>query len=115
MLYILSKNYCFQKKGTCNDFPSCYTSWQPVATLNLAQKIKMMWIFYSKITSQLLKKDYFYTLYANSNATVGGALHIPVGIHRCAELHLLDMECVRAKPLPHLVERGQTCGCRSPD
>lgn len=65
--------------------------------------------------SRLLKKDYFYSLNANSNAKVGGALHIPAGIRRCAELHLLDTECVRAKPRPHLVERGQTCGCRSPD
>lgn len=67
------------------------------------------------IISQLLRKDYFYSFYTNSNAAVGGALHIPAGIRRCAELLLLDTECVRARPRPHLVERGQTCGCHSPD
>lgn len=46
---------------------------------------------------------------------VGGSSDLPEVGYKCAKLHLLGMECVRAKLHLHLAERGQTCGRRNPD
>lgn len=45
----------------------------------------------------------------------GGASDLPEIGCKCVKLHLLGMECARAKLHLRLVERGQTYGRHNPD
>lgn len=69
-----------------------------------------------KQADQLLLDFFFMWLISCQFQSYNGrSCYIPGGGRRCAELHLLDMECVLAKPRPRLAERGRTGERCSPD